>query len=72
MDRYQAQNAPMESVFSTLKDELVHRTRFRSRREARAAFSEYSAIFYNHRRPHSAWAVAPKRTRIDMPTAMAA
>ncbi|RBO53049.1 hypothetical protein DSD19_11350 [Rhodovulum sp. BSW8] len=36
-DRSKAQNAPMESFFSSLKNEPVHRTRFRSRQEARAA-----------------------------------
>ncbi len=41
-------NAPMESFFSSLKTELVHRTRFTTRREARAAFFEYIEIFYNY------------------------
>jgi putative transposase len=47
-------NAPMESFFSSLKTELVHRTRFRTRREAKAALFEYIEIFYNRRRRHSA------------------
>ena len=46
-------NAPMESFFGSLKTELVHRTRFRTRREARAALFEYIEIFYNQRRRHS-------------------
>src|SRR3954469_14918066 len=50
-------NAPMESFFSSLKTELVHRTRFRTRREAKAALFEYIEIFYNKRRRHSG--VAP-------------
>ena len=39
-------NAPMESFFGSLKTELVHRTRFSTRREARAALFEYIEIFY--------------------------
>ena len=46
-------NAPMESFFGSLKTELVHRTRFSTRREARAALFEYIEIFYNQRRCHS-------------------
>ena len=46
-------NAPMESFFGVLKTEMVHRTRFRKRREARAAFFEYIEIFYNRQRRHS-------------------
>ena len=46
-------NAPMESFFSSLKTELVHRTQFRTRREAKAALFEYIEIFYNRRRRHS-------------------
>jgi transposase InsO family protein len=37
----------MESFFSSLKTELVHRTQFRTRREAKAALFEYIEIFYN-------------------------
>ena len=37
--------APMESFFGSLKTELVHRTRFSTRREARAALFEYIEIF---------------------------
>ena len=43
-------NAPMESFFGSLKTELVHRTRFSTRREAKAALFEYIEIFYNQRR----------------------
>ena len=46
-------NAPMESFFSSLKAELVHRARFRTRREAKAALFEYIEIFYNRCRRHS-------------------
>ena len=47
-------NAPVESFFATLKRELVHRCRFRTRSEARAALFEYIEVFYNARRKHSA------------------
>jgi transposase InsO family protein len=47
-------NAPMESFFGSLKTELVHQTRFRTRQEAKAALFEYIEIFYNRRRRHSA------------------
>ncbi|MCR5562391.1 MAG: IS3 family transposase, partial [Desulfovibrio sp.] len=33
-----------------LKNELVYRTRFRSRRQAKAAITEYIEIFYNRQR----------------------
>jgi putative transposase len=46
-------NAPMESFFSSMKTELVHRTQFRTRQEAKAAVFEYIEIFYNRRRRHS-------------------
>jgi putative transposase len=46
-------NAPMESFFSSMKTELVHRTQFRTRREAKAALFEYIEIFYNRKRRHS-------------------
>src|SRR3954464_5102979 len=45
--------APMESFFSSMKTELVHRTQFRTRREAKAALFEYIEIFYNRKRRHS-------------------
>lgn len=38
-------NAPMESFFGTLKIEMLHYTRFRTRREARTAIFEYFEIF---------------------------
>lgn len=66
-------NAPMESFFGSLKTELVHRTRFRSRREAKAALFEYIAIFYNRRRRHSSIAYrTPEQARVDMIRAIAA
>jgi transposase InsO family protein len=66
-------NAPMESFFGSLKTELVHRTRFHSRREAKAALFEYIAIFYNRRRRHSSIGYrTPEQARVDMIRAMAA
>jgi putative transposase len=47
-------NAQAESFFSTLKTELVHRCRFRTRAEARAVLFEWIECFYNRRRRHSA------------------
>ena len=46
-------NAPMESFFGTLKNELVHRTSFPTREAARRAIFEYVEGFYNRRRRHS-------------------
>jgi len=47
-------NAAMESFWSTLKSELVHRQSFATRAEARTAIFEYVEVFYNRRRLHSA------------------
>jgi putative transposase len=47
-------NAPMESFFASLKKEHVHRVRFRTREEAKAAVFDYVEIFYNRQRLHSA------------------
>ena len=46
-------NAFAESFFHTLKVELVHRTQFKTRREAEVAISEYIETWYNRRRLHS-------------------
>lgn len=46
-------NAPVESFFSTLKRELVHHRRYRTRAEARAEIFEYIEVWYNRRRRHS-------------------
>lgn len=60
-------NAPMESFFGALKTELVHRTRFATRREARAALFEYIEIFYNRQRRHSTIGYrTPQQARNDM------
>ena len=47
-------NAMMESFWSTLKRELVHRFTFATRAEARAAIFEWIEVFYNRTRFHSA------------------
>jgi putative transposase len=43
-------NAPMESFWGTLKQELVHHRHYRSRREAIEDITEYIEIFYNRQR----------------------
>lgn len=47
-------NAAMESFWSSRKRELVHRRQFATRAEARAAVFEWSEVFYNRERLHSA------------------
>jgi transposase InsO family protein len=47
-------NAVAESFFHTLKVELVHDERFKTRREAMAAVFEYMEVFYDRQRNHSA------------------
>ncbi len=43
-------NAPMESFWGTLKQELVHHRRYRTRQEAIGDITEYIEIFYNRQR----------------------
>jgi transposase InsO family protein len=43
-------NAPMESFWGTLKNELVHHRRYRTREEARRDIIEYIEVFYNRQR----------------------
>jgi len=47
-------NAAMESFWSSLKRELVHRCQFTTHAEARAAIFEWIEVFYNRERLHSA------------------
>ena len=47
-------NAAMESFWSSLKRELVHRHTFATRAQARAAIFEWIEVFYNRERFHSA------------------
>jgi len=46
-------NAVPESFFGTLKTELVHRTRYATRAQARASVFEWIECWYNRRRRHS-------------------
>jgi putative transposase len=46
-------NAAMESFFSTLKIERIHRKRYATREEVRADVFDYIERFYNPRRRHS-------------------
>jgi transposase InsO family protein len=46
-------NAVAESFFHTLKVELIHRMRFKTREEAKARIFEYVEMYYNTRRAHS-------------------
>lgn len=46
-------NAPMESLWGTLKNELTHHCRYNSRSQARASIQEYFELFYNRQRRHS-------------------
>jgi len=43
-------NAPMESFWGILKQELIHHRHYRSRREAMQDISEYIEVFYNRQR----------------------
>jgi putative transposase len=47
-------NAPIESLFGTLKTELVHHRAYRTREEAKSDIFFYIEGFYNRRRRHSA------------------
>jgi len=46
-------NAVAESFFHTLKVELVHRNKFRTRDEAKGKIFEYVEMYYNCKRAHS-------------------
>lgn len=46
-------NAPMESFWGTLKNELVHHRRYETRAQAIREITEYIEIFYNRQRRHS-------------------
>jgi hypothetical protein len=47
-------NAPIESLFNSLKDERVHTQRHTTRDEARQDIFKYIEAFYNRSRRHSA------------------
>lgn len=46
-------NAPIESFWGSLKNEMVHHHRFETRAQAESAIREYIEIFYNRQRRHS-------------------
>ncbi len=46
-------NAPIESFWGSLKNELVHHRHYAKRAEAGASIREYIEIFYNRQRSHS-------------------
>jgi len=47
-------NSIVETVFKTIKNELVWRTSFQTRKEATIQLGKYIDGFYNPRRRHSA------------------
>jgi transposase InsO family protein len=47
-------NAPTESLFATIKKELVHQEHYATRDAAQRALFEYIEVFYNRQRRHSA------------------
>jgi putative transposase len=47
-------NAPAESLFATIKKELVHQQHYATRDAARQSLFEYIEVFYNRQRRHSA------------------
>jgi len=46
-------NAPTESFFASLKKEMVYRTRFATREQAKSAIFEWIEVWYNRKRRHS-------------------
>lgn len=52
-------NAMAESFFGTLKNELIHRTRYETREDARRAITRYIEFWYNRTRLHSAVGYRP-------------
>ncbi len=46
-------NAPTESFFASLKKEMVYRTRFETREQARLAIFSWIEVWYNRKRRHS-------------------
>ncbi len=46
-------NAPMESFWGTLKNELVHHRSYEMREQAKREITEYIEIFYNRQRRHT-------------------
>ena len=46
-------NAPMESFWGSMKNEMIHHHRYATRADAESAIREYIEIFYNRQRRHS-------------------
>ncbi len=46
-------NAPMESFWGSLKNEMIHHQRYATQANAEAAIQEFIEIFYNRQRRHS-------------------
>ena len=66
-------NAVAESFFATIKKELIHRYKFKTRRQAAAAIFEYIEVFYNRVRMHSKLGyTSPAQFRRNNQTATAA
>lgn len=47
-------NAIAESFFHTLKVELVHENKYKTRKEAKSSIFRYIEEYYNRKRMHSA------------------
>ncbi len=52
-------NAPMESFWGSLKNELVHHQRYATHAAAQSATQEYIESFYNRQRRHSRLGYVP-------------
>ena len=69
-------NAPMESFWGLLKNELVHHKRYQTRLEAVQDITEYIEIFYNRQRRQAGlgyiFSVAFVQKQLDLSTQMAA
>jgi transposase InsO family protein len=65
-------NASIKRYFISLKTEMVHRTNFRTRRNARAALCECIELFYSRQRRHLSNGYRTlAQARTDMLTKMA-
>ncbi|CAI7979712.1 transposase [Frankia sp. Hr75.2] len=60
-------NSAAESFFGTLKNELVHRETYLTRRAARTAIAEYIEVFYNRQRLHSTLGYRTLEHRVRIP-----
>ena len=65
-------NAMVETVFNTLKSELVWRTMFKTRQQAESAIGQYIDAFYNPWRRHSALGFKSPIQFESMPLSLAA